>query len=45
MKKYRVPTGMQIVTGFIYHYKGKAINHCVRNNVPFDKIEEFEEEE
>jgi len=44
MKKYRIPTGMKYITGFIYYQKGKAIDFCIRNNIPFDKIEEFEEE-
>ena len=45
MKKYRVPTGLEYIIGFIYHQKGQAINHCIRDNINFNKIEEFEEEE
>lgn len=45
MKKYRVPTGLEYFTGLIYHHKGHAINYCVKNNISFDKIEEYEEEE
>ena len=44
MKKYRCPTGLNIVVAFIFHKKGRAIDFCVRNNIPFDKIEEFEED-
>ena len=44
MKKYRCPTDLEYIVGFIYHEKGKAIDYCVRNNIPFDKIEEFEEQ-
>lgn len=44
MKKYRVPTGLKYVVGFIYHEKGSAINFCIGNNIDFNKIEEYEED-
>ena len=44
MKKYRCPTDMKYVVGFIFHWKGLAIDYCIRNNISFDRIEEFEEE-
>ena len=43
MRKYRVPTGLKHVIAFIYHFKGSAINFCVKEGINFDKIEEFEE--
>lgn len=43
MKKYRVPTGLEYVVAFIYRWKGEAINHCVADNIPFDKIEIIED--
>lgn len=45
MKKYRVPTRLKYIIGFIFHTKGKAINQCIKDNIPFERIEEFEEEE
>ena len=45
MKKYRCPTDLKYVVGFIYHHKGEAINFCIKNNISLDRIEEYEEEE
>ena len=44
MKKYRVPIGLKYVVAFIYLQKGDAINHCVADNIPFDKIEEIDDQ-